>query len=52
MYGKTIGFEQDDEALLAHAVCDEALEAAADARPDNAAAYTLAYCSGLSTCPA
>jgi hypothetical protein len=40
--------EQVDE-ILAYEVTDEALEAAAGTEK---AGYTLAYCSGLSVCPA
>jgi hypothetical protein len=48
MNDATIGFDQIEE-LPAHEVSDEALEAAAGSEK---AGYTLAYCSGLSVCPA
>jgi hypothetical protein len=48
MNDATIGFDQIEE-LPAYEVSDEALEAAAGGEK---AGYTLAYCSGLSVCPA
>jgi hypothetical protein len=47
MNDATIGLDQIEE--LAFDVSDEALEAAAGSEK---AGYTLAYCSGLSVCPA
>jgi hypothetical protein len=48
MNDATIGFDQIEE-LPVYEVSDEALEAAAGTEQ---AGYTLAYCSGLSVCPA
>ena len=48
MNDATIGFDQIEE-LAAYDVSDEALEAAAG---NEKAGYTMAYCSGLSVCPA
>ena len=48
MNDAAIGFDQIEE-LPACDVTDEALEAAAGTEK---AGYTLAYCSGLSVCPA
>jgi hypothetical protein len=48
MNDATIGFDQTEE-LPVYDVSDEALEAAAGGEK---AGYTLAYCSGLSVCPA
>jgi hypothetical protein len=48
MNDATIGLDQIEE-LAAYEVSDEALEAAAGSEK---AGYTLAYCSGLSVCPA
>jgi hypothetical protein len=48
MNDATIGFDQIEE-LPVYDVSDEALEAAAGSEK---AGYTLAYCSGLSVCPA
>jgi hypothetical protein len=48
MNDATIGLDQIEE-LPAYDVSDEALEAAAGSEK---AGYTLAYCSGLSVCPA
>lgn len=48
MNDATIGLDQIEE-LPAYNVSDEALEAAAG---NEKAGYTLAYCSGLSVCPA
>jgi hypothetical protein len=43
--------EQREEEILID-VSDEALEAAAGSVNGRAAAFTLAFCSGLDTCPA
>lgn len=43
--------EQTEEEILSFQVSDEALEAAAGSK-ENAGAFTLAFCSGLDTCPA
>jgi hypothetical protein len=51
MYGKAIEYDQGEEEILTCAVSDEALEAAGTSK-DKAGSITLAYCSGLSTCPA
>jgi hypothetical protein len=48
MNDATIGFDQTEE-LPAYEISDDALEAAAGSEK---AGYTLAYCSGLSVCPA
>jgi hypothetical protein len=48
MNDATIGLDQIEE-LPAYEVSDEGLEAAAGSEK---AGYTLAYCSGLSVCPA
>ena len=48
MNDATIGFDQIEE-LPAFEISDGALEAAAGSEK---AGYTLAYCSGLSVCPA
>jgi hypothetical protein len=48
MNDAAVGFDQIEE-LSAYEISDEALEAAAGSEK---AAYTLAYCSGLSVCPA
>ena len=44
--------EQTEEEILSFQVSDEALEAAAGSVKENAGAFTLAFCSGLDTCPA
>ena len=51
MSDKTIGFESNEEEILSFQVSDETLETAAG-KWNEKAGYTLAYCSGLSTCPA
>ena len=43
---------QSDETILSYDVSDEMLEAAADSSQEKAGAYTLSFCTGLSTCPA
>jgi hypothetical protein len=50
MYDKTN--ELSDDEILAFSVSDETLEIAAGATKERAGSVTLAYCSGLSTCPA
>jgi hypothetical protein len=42
---------QRDEEILSFEVSDEALEAAAGSVREKAGAFTLAFCSGLDTCP-
>ncbi|MGA2894382.1 MAG: hypothetical protein ABSE22_16065 [Xanthobacteraceae bacterium] len=44
--------DQREEEILTFDVSDEALEAAAGTMKDKAGAFTLAFCSGLDTCPA
>lgn len=44
--------DQREEEILNYQVSDEALEAAAGTMKDKAGAFTLAFCSGLDTCPA
>jgi hypothetical protein len=41
-----------EEEILTCEVSDEALEAAAGTGKDKAGSITLAFCSGLDTCPA
>jgi hypothetical protein len=40
-----------DEEILSFKVSDEALEMAAGSVKEKAGAFTLAFCSGLDTCP-
>jgi hypothetical protein len=40
------------EEVLSYEISDEALEAAAGTVKDKAGSITLAFCSGLDTCPA
>jgi hypothetical protein len=40
-----------EEQILSFEVSDEALEAAAGSVKEKAGAFTLAFCSGLDTCP-
>jgi hypothetical protein len=42
---------QREEEILTFEVSDEALEAAAVSTKTKAGAFTLAFCSGLDTCP-
>ena len=41
----------EEEIILTYEVSDEALEAAAGSLRDEAGSFTLAFCSGLDTCP-
>jgi len=47
-----IHIDQREEEILTFEVSDEALEAAAGTTREKAGAFTLAFCSGLDTCPA
>jgi hypothetical protein len=49
---KDIHIDQTEEEILTFDVSDAALEAAAGTVKDKAGAFTLAFCSGLDTCPA
>ena len=49
---KDINIDQREEEILTFDVSDAALEAAAGTMKDKAGAFTLAFCSGLDTCPA
>ena len=40
-----------EEKILSFEVSDEALEMAAGSVKEKAGAFTLAFCSGLDTCP-
>jgi len=40
-----------DELILTYVISDEALETAAGTVREEAGAFTLAFCSGLDTCP-
>ena len=51
MNENTIGLDQIEEAILTCEASDEALELAAGAGKENAAHYTLGFCTGLSACP-
>jgi hypothetical protein len=42
---------QREEEIFIFEVSDEALEAAAGSVKEKAGAFTLAFCSGLDTCP-
>ena len=46
-----IGLDLSDEELLAYAVSDEALEAAASAASEKARALTVQFCTGNIDCP-
>jgi hypothetical protein len=48
---RTIILDQVEEKLLTFEIADEALEAAATTAKDKAGSLTLAFCSGLDTCP-
>ncbi len=48
---KDIHIDQREEEILTVQISDEALEAAAGSVKEKAGAFTLAFCSGLDTCP-
>jgi hypothetical protein len=43
--------EQTDEAMLIYEVSDEAVENAAGSVKEKVGAFTLAFCSGVDSCP-
>ena len=47
----TDNYIQKEEEIFSFEVSDEALEAAAGSVKEKAGAFTLAFCSGLDTCP-
>jgi hypothetical protein len=47
----TVKYIEREEEILSFEVSDEALEAAAVSVKEKAGAFTLAFCSGLDTCP-
>ena len=51
MNENTISVDLTEEEILIYKVSDEMLEAACGMK-DKAGAFTLAFCSGLDTCPA
>ncbi len=51
MNEENTGFGLNDEGILIYEISDEALEAAACAGPENAKAYTVAFCTGGVDCP-
>jgi hypothetical protein len=52
MNDKIIGQDAIDQEILAYEVADAALENAAGRVKERAGSITLAFCSGLDTCPA
>jgi len=52
MNDSAIRVDQTEEEILAYEISDSALEAAAGAARDKAGSLTLAFCSGLDSCPA
>lgn len=48
---KFIGAQHADEAMLTLDVSDEVLENAAGSVREKAGALTLAFCSGIDSCP-
>jgi hypothetical protein len=46
-----INIDHREEDVLICEISDEALEAAAGTVTEKAGAFTLAFCSGLDTCP-
>jgi hypothetical protein len=52
MTDTTKGLDQFEADILSYEVSDEAIELAAGMGKEKAGAMTLAFCSGLDTCPA
>jgi hypothetical protein len=51
MNENVITFMDSEEDILTYEVSDQALEGAAEVWEGKAASVTLAFCSGLDTCP-
>jgi len=47
----TTRLDQGEETILSNEVPDEVVEAVAGSTRERAGALTLAFCSGLDTCP-
>jgi hypothetical protein len=47
----TSNFAHTEQDILDYDVSDQALEAAAGTQEGKAASFTLAFCTGLDTCP-
>lgn len=52
MFDTNKRLDQTEDDILTYEVPDEALETAACTMKDKAGAFTISFCSGLSTCPA
>lgn len=52
MENETITIDHDEEVFLISEISDETIEAAASRVADGAGSPTIAFCSGLDTCPA
>ena len=48
---KDLRIDQREEEIFTVQITDEALEAAAGSVKEKAGAFTLAFCSGLDSCP-
>jgi hypothetical protein len=48
----SIGVQDSEEEILTHQVSDEALELAVATVREGVASLTVAFCTGLDTCPA
>jgi len=48
---KDLRIDQREEEIFTIQISDEALEAAAGSVKEKAGAFTLAFCSGLDSCP-
>jgi hypothetical protein len=51
MNESTINLARNEEDIVDYDVSDQALEAAAGMPNGEAASFTLAFCTGLDTCP-
>jgi hypothetical protein len=51
MDSQSVGFQESKEEVLIYRVSDEALEAAAAILKERVGSFTLAFCSGIDTCP-
>ncbi|HEX3505858.1 MAG TPA: hypothetical protein VHU22_20960 [Xanthobacteraceae bacterium] len=48
----SINLQDSEKEILSHQVSDEALEIAAGTAKEGAGSLTVAFCTGLDTCPA
>ena len=51
MDGQSVDLQQSKEEFLIYRISDEALETAAAVLRERVGSFTLAFCTGIDTCP-